>query len=173
MSNLLVAYGCNRTDFKLASPLAGLLADRIGADYITTTCLLLTLPWWIVLALRKSIALFIVALALQSEHLILPRVLPLMCMTSRFLCLGCGSSGDRRVGNRFSEDARCWMRVASTLMYSLTNYAIRQMPMYMGLSIWPLALELLVSVSMSIHDGVLTMNSGSHHWWTGSYLRIY
>ncbi|KAF8446288.1 MFS general substrate transporter [Boletus edulis BED1] len=50
----------------ISSPLSGLLADRIGANYITTTCLFLTLPWWIVLALRKSIALFIVALALQS-----------------------------------------------------------------------------------------------------------
>ncbi|KAF8550301.1 MFS general substrate transporter [Imleria badia] len=50
----------------ISSPLAGILVDRIGADYITTTCLLLTLPWWIILALRKSIAVFIVALALQS-----------------------------------------------------------------------------------------------------------
>ncbi|KAG8220121.1 major facilitator superfamily domain-containing protein [Butyriboletus roseoflavus] len=50
----------------ISSPLSGLLADRIGSDYITSICLLLALPWWIVLTLRKSIALFVVSLAIQS-----------------------------------------------------------------------------------------------------------
>ncbi|KAI9572634.1 MFS general substrate transporter [Boletus coccyginus] len=49
----------------ISSPLSGLLADRIGSNYITSVCLLLALPWWVVLALRKSVALFVVALAMQ------------------------------------------------------------------------------------------------------------
>lgn len=106
---LFVAYDCGRTDFRLASPLAGFFADRIGSEYITCICLILTLPWWIVLALRKTIALFIVSLALQSEHPVLARVLVLMNMTSRFLCIRCNSSSNSRVSNRFSQDARCWM----------------------------------------------------------------
>lgn len=147
----LVAYGCSRTNLKLASPLSGLLADRIGSDYITSICLLLALPWWIVLALRKSIALFVVALAMQCEHRVLACVLVLMHTAFRFLCLGCGSSGNCRAGNCFSENEGCWMQVTSTFMYSLTDYAILQMPMYMELSISPSALELLASVFISVH----------------------
>ena len=62
------------------------------------------------------------------------------------------------------------MQVTSTFMHSSTDCAILQMPMYMGLSIWPSVLELLAGVFMSIHSGiVLTTNSGPYHWWTGSY----
>lgn len=50
----------------ISSPVAGWLADRIGTDYITVLCLTLTVPWWLILPLRKSLILFIVALALQS-----------------------------------------------------------------------------------------------------------
>ncbi|KAF9229686.1 MFS general substrate transporter [Gyrodon lividus] len=50
----------------VSSPLAGLLADRKGSDYLTCTCLFLALPWWVVLTLRKSIPLFVVSLAMQS-----------------------------------------------------------------------------------------------------------
>ncbi|KAI6134157.1 MFS general substrate transporter [Pisolithus croceorrhizus] len=50
----------------ISSPVAGWLADRIGTDCITVLCLTLTVPWWLILPLRKSLVLFIVALALQS-----------------------------------------------------------------------------------------------------------
>lgn len=111
----------SRIDIRLASPLAGLLADRIGADYITSTCLLLALPWWIVLTIRESIALFVVSLAMQSERRVLAFVLFLTHMAFRFLCLGGRSSGDCRIGDRCSEYTGCWMQVSSTFMYSLTD----------------------------------------------------
>ncbi|KIK99897.1 hypothetical protein PAXRUDRAFT_131055 [Paxillus rubicundulus Ve08.2h10] len=50
----------------ISSPLAGLLADRKGSEYLTCTCLFLALPWWVVLTLRKSMPLFVLSLALQS-----------------------------------------------------------------------------------------------------------
>ncbi|KIJ68771.1 hypothetical protein HYDPIDRAFT_107017 [Hydnomerulius pinastri MD-312] len=50
----------------VSSPLAGLLADRKGSDYLTCMCLFLALPWWIVLTLRSSLPLFVISLALQS-----------------------------------------------------------------------------------------------------------
>lgn len=51
----------------LASPLSGLFSDRIGSDYVTSACLLLALPWWIILPLRRSLGLFIACLALQCK----------------------------------------------------------------------------------------------------------
>lgn len=48
-----------------ASPLAGFYVDQVGPNYITFICLLLALPWWIVLTLRHSLPLFIFALAAQ------------------------------------------------------------------------------------------------------------
>ncbi|KAL4068371.1 major facilitator superfamily domain-containing protein [Scleroderma yunnanense] len=50
----------------VSSPLAGWLSDRIGNDYITFICLISTIPWWILLTLRKSVILFIISLAMQS-----------------------------------------------------------------------------------------------------------
>ncbi|KAG0697793.1 major facilitator superfamily domain-containing protein [Suillus ampliporus] len=50
----------------ISSPLAGYLVDQKGSDYITSICLFLALPWWIVLTLRQSLPLFIFALAAQS-----------------------------------------------------------------------------------------------------------
>ncbi|KAG2045226.1 major facilitator superfamily domain-containing protein [Suillus americanus] len=49
----------------ISSPLAGFYVDRAGSDYITCICLLLALPWWIVMTLQHSLALFIFALAAQ------------------------------------------------------------------------------------------------------------
>lgn len=49
-----------------ASPLAGYYVDQVGSDYITCICLLLALPWWIVMTLRQSLPLFIFSLAAQS-----------------------------------------------------------------------------------------------------------
>ncbi|KAH7914452.1 major facilitator superfamily domain-containing protein [Hygrophoropsis aurantiaca] len=50
----------------ISSPLAGWYADRKGSDYLTCMCLFLALPWWGVMALRRSLPLFVVALATQS-----------------------------------------------------------------------------------------------------------
>ncbi|EGO02763.1 hypothetical protein SERLA73DRAFT_176125 [Serpula lacrymans var. lacrymans S7.3] len=50
----------------VSSPLAGYYTDRKGSHYLTCLCLLLALPWWVVLTLRRSLVLFIFALALQS-----------------------------------------------------------------------------------------------------------
>ncbi|KAH7929365.1 MFS general substrate transporter [Leucogyrophana mollusca] len=50
----------------VSSPLAGWYADRKGSDYLTCMCLFLALPWWGVMALRRSLPLFVVALATQS-----------------------------------------------------------------------------------------------------------
>ncbi|KAG1908464.1 MFS general substrate transporter [Suillus fuscotomentosus] len=49
----------------ISSPLAGFYVDRVGPNYITFICLLLALPWWIILTLRHSLPLFIFALAAQ------------------------------------------------------------------------------------------------------------
>ncbi|KAF9243771.1 MFS general substrate transporter [Melanogaster broomeanus] len=49
----------------ISSPLAGILADREGSDYLACTCLLLALPWWVVLTFKRSISLFVSSLALQ------------------------------------------------------------------------------------------------------------
>lgn len=50
----------------ISSPLAGYYVDQVGSDYITCICLLLALPWWIVMTLRQSLPLFIFSLAAQS-----------------------------------------------------------------------------------------------------------
>jgi DHA1 family solute carrier family 18 vesicular amine transporter 1/2 len=54
-----------------ASPLAGWLADRTGAERVTTASFLLTIPWLAVFVLPKSVVLFIVCYALTctSSHL--------------------------------------------------------------------------------------------------------
>ncbi|KAG1769646.1 major facilitator superfamily domain-containing protein [Suillus occidentalis] len=50
----------------ISSPLAGYYVDQVGSDYITCICLLLALPWWIIMTLRQSLPLFIFSLAAQS-----------------------------------------------------------------------------------------------------------
>lgn len=123
--HLLLAYDSSaELTLELASPLAGLLADRLGSNFITFTCLLLSLPWWVILALRKSVALFIVAIALQSEHHALAFLLFLMYLAFRFLCFRGNSSGDRRTGNRRSGHAGRWMHVLSSSMDSLADHTI-------------------------------------------------
>ncbi|KAI0072812.1 MFS general substrate transporter [Panus rudis PR-1116 ss-1] len=53
----------------VSSPLTGWLSDRIGTEWITALTFLLSVPWWGVLIIEKSLALFIVALAFQSFFL--------------------------------------------------------------------------------------------------------
>ena len=51
-----------------ATPLMGWCADRFGIEYVTVICLLLAVPWWIVLIIKGPVALFIVAFATESRH---------------------------------------------------------------------------------------------------------
>ncbi|KZS93243.1 MFS general substrate transporter [Sistotremastrum niveocremeum HHB9708] len=46
--------------------LAGWLTDRHGAQYVTIIPLLAAVPWWLVLAIRSKVSLFIVALAMAA-----------------------------------------------------------------------------------------------------------
>ncbi|OCH84423.1 MFS general substrate transporter [Obba rivulosa] len=49
-----------------SSALAGWWTDRKGTAVISVVCLILSLPWWGLLILQRSLALFVVAFALQS-----------------------------------------------------------------------------------------------------------
>ncbi|CAL1696710.1 unnamed protein product [Somion occarium] len=50
----------------ISSPLAGWWSDRGGTEWVMMACFILSIPWWIVLIVQKSLALFIVAIAIQS-----------------------------------------------------------------------------------------------------------
>lgn len=119
----------------LASPLTGFLSDVIGPGYTMSISILLGIPWSAILVLKKSVALFIVALAFESEHPALVRVVLFMYMTFRFLPLGLGPSGGCGAGGHFSRASRCRMQVPFTFMSSFTDFVVLQMPTYMGLSI--------------------------------------
>ena len=51
-----------------ASPLSGWLSDHVngGVEWTSFCALLLSIPWWIVMAIRGPIALFATSLALSS-----------------------------------------------------------------------------------------------------------
>lgn len=49
-----------------SSPIAGYFADRRGSEWITISCIVLTIPWWIVITIDGPLALFITAYALQN-----------------------------------------------------------------------------------------------------------
>ncbi|KAH0590231.1 hypothetical protein J132_01681 [Termitomyces sp. J132] len=49
-----------------ATPLTGWYSDKKGPEWVAFACLLLALPWSVVLILRKSLALFVVAFVLQT-----------------------------------------------------------------------------------------------------------
>ncbi|KAI0078476.1 MFS general substrate transporter [Panus rudis PR-1116 ss-1] len=53
----------------ISSPLTGWLSDRGGTEWITAASFFLSAPWWGVLIIEKSLALFIVALVFQSFFL--------------------------------------------------------------------------------------------------------
>ncbi|KAF9045166.1 MFS general substrate transporter [Panaeolus papilionaceus] len=50
----------------ISSPLGGHLADKRGVEWVTVFCLILAVPWWILLILEVHLALFIVSFAVQS-----------------------------------------------------------------------------------------------------------
>ncbi|KAJ7693559.1 MFS general substrate transporter [Mycena rosella] len=47
-----------------SSPLAGWYTDRQGVEWLSVICIALALPWWVVMIIQKSLALFITAYAL-------------------------------------------------------------------------------------------------------------
>jgi len=70
-----------------ATAIAGWIADRMGPRWMTLLCLIAGIPWWIVMAFRGKIALFVTGFALASESLAGGTVLRLI--RCRFLpCCG-------------------------------------------------------------------------------------
>ncbi|KAH9486666.1 MFS-type transporter ppzB [Psilocybe cubensis] len=49
-----------------SSPLAGYFTDKRGAEWVSILSILLALPWWGVIIIERSLALFIVCFAFQS-----------------------------------------------------------------------------------------------------------
>ncbi|KAJ7275547.1 major facilitator superfamily domain-containing protein [Mycena haematopus] len=49
-----------------SAPLSGWYSDRNGVEWLSVICITLAAPWWIVLILQRSLALFIVAFALGA-----------------------------------------------------------------------------------------------------------
>ncbi|KAJ7071382.1 MFS general substrate transporter [Mycena amicta] len=49
-----------------SAPISGFYTDRIGVEWLSCICFALSVPWWVVLIVKRSLALFIVALALGS-----------------------------------------------------------------------------------------------------------
>ncbi|KAJ6604148.1 major facilitator superfamily domain-containing protein [Mycena vulgaris] len=49
-----------------SSPLAGWYTDRQGVEWLSVICITLALPWWVVMIIQRSLALFITAYALGS-----------------------------------------------------------------------------------------------------------
>ncbi|TFK57595.1 MFS general substrate transporter [Heliocybe sulcata] len=50
----------------ISSPIAGWLADKCGAEWVTAPMLILSIPWWLIVIINGHVALFIVAFAIQS-----------------------------------------------------------------------------------------------------------
>lgn len=53
-----------------STPLAGWLGDRLGVEWITVLSLLLSVPFWVVMAIRGPLALFIASLAIADFFLV-------------------------------------------------------------------------------------------------------
>ncbi|KAJ7923010.1 major facilitator superfamily domain-containing protein [Mycena leptocephala] len=49
-----------------SAPLAGWYSDRRGVEWLSVICITLALPWWVVMIIQRSLALFITAYALGS-----------------------------------------------------------------------------------------------------------
>ncbi|KAG8759496.1 hypothetical protein FRC14_005784 [Serendipita sp. 396] len=52
-----------------STPLAGLIGDKIGVEWVTIACQLLSAPWWVVMAIRGPLALMVTSLALADFFL--------------------------------------------------------------------------------------------------------
>ncbi|KIM84636.1 hypothetical protein PILCRDRAFT_6257 [Piloderma croceum F 1598] len=68
----------------ISSPLTGWLADK-GAEWPTLLCLLLAIPWWIVIILQPSLSLFIVAFVIENFFTsgVIPPVIAELAAVSR------------------------------------------------------------------------------------------
>ncbi|KAF8213645.1 major facilitator superfamily domain-containing protein [Mycena galopus ATCC 62051] len=49
-----------------SAPIVGWYSDRRGVEWLSVICIVLALPWWVVMIVQRSLALFIVAYALGS-----------------------------------------------------------------------------------------------------------
>ncbi|KAJ6569655.1 MFS general substrate transporter [Mycena capillaripes] len=49
-----------------SAPLAGWYTDQRGVEWLSVICITLALPWWVVMIIQRSLALFITAYALGS-----------------------------------------------------------------------------------------------------------
>ncbi|KAF5377253.1 hypothetical protein D9615_006365 [Tricholomella constricta] len=49
-----------------SAPITGWYADKKGSEWVTFICLLLALPWWVVVIIRGPLALFTVAFAVET-----------------------------------------------------------------------------------------------------------
>ncbi|KAG8829799.1 hypothetical protein FRC17_006005 [Serendipita sp. 399] len=52
-----------------STPITGWLGDRIGVEWITVACQMLSLPWWLVMIIRGPVALMVTSLALATFFL--------------------------------------------------------------------------------------------------------
>lgn len=52
---------------RIASPLTGWYADRSGTAWVCFGCVLIALPWWVVMIVQRSLAFFIVTFAIQCK----------------------------------------------------------------------------------------------------------
>lgn len=50
----------------LAPPIAGWLTDHVGAEWVTSICLLLSVPAWFAVTIRANLAIFIAAFAFEN-----------------------------------------------------------------------------------------------------------
>lgn len=78
--------------------MAGWWSDKNGPEWVTIVCLVLSLPWWGVVTINASLALFIVSYALESA-INLANLFGLSLITSspcvRHVYIGCHSPTDR------------------------------------------------------------------------------
>ena len=62
---VLIRANINRS---IASPIAGWWADRKGTEWITVICFAASIPWWVLITIRSSLAFFIVMFAIESTY---------------------------------------------------------------------------------------------------------
>jgi hypothetical protein len=56
-------------DTFIATPLAGYISDKVGVNWVTVGSLVLSIPWWILMALKGNLALLMACLALAGKSI--------------------------------------------------------------------------------------------------------